>query len=85
MLEPLSGFMGGRNRTMPWMVVMFGVLVVPLGVVSIVLVILQPLALGAWCTLCLVNWNSAATRPSLSRRRPCTPGRSWHESSRRWT
>ena len=40
---------------MPWMVAMFGVLVVPLGVVSIVLVILQPVAVGAWCTLCLVT------------------------------
>jgi uncharacterized membrane protein len=57
LLEALSGLMGGRNRwrTMPWMVVMFGVLVVPLGVVSIVLVILQPVAVGAWCTLCLVT------------------------------
>jgi uncharacterized membrane protein len=57
MLEALSGLMGGKNRwrTMPWMVVMFGVLVVPLGVVSIVLVILQPVAVGAWCTLCLVT------------------------------
>jgi uncharacterized membrane protein len=57
MLEALSGLMGGRNRwrTMPWMVVMFGVLVVPLGVVSIVLVVLQPVAVGAWCTLCLVT------------------------------
>jgi hypothetical protein len=43
MLEALSGLMGGRNRwrTMPWMVLMFGVLVVPLGIVSIVLVILR--------------------------------------------
>ena len=57
MLEALSGLMGGRNRwrTMPWMVLMFGVLVVPLGVVSIVLVVLQPVAVGAWCTLCLVT------------------------------
>jgi len=57
MLEALSGLMGGRNRwrTMPWMVVMFGVLVVPLGVVSIVLVVLQPIAVGAWCTLCLIT------------------------------
>ena len=57
MIEALSGFMGGRNRwrTMPWMVAMFGVLVVPLGVTSIVLVILQPVAVGAWCTLCLVT------------------------------
>lgn len=57
MLEALSGFMGGRNRwrTMPWMVLMFGVLVVPLGIVSIVLVILQPVAVSAWCTLCLIT------------------------------
>ena len=57
MIEALSGFMGGRNRwrTMPWMVVMFGVLVVPLGIVSIGLVMLQPIAVGAWCTLCLVT------------------------------
>jgi uncharacterized membrane protein len=57
MLEALSGFMGGKNRwrTMPWMVLMFGFLVVPLGIVSIVLVILQPVAVGAWCTLCLIT------------------------------
>lgn len=57
MIEALSGFMGGRNRwrTMPWMVLMFGFLVVPLGIVSIVLVVLQPVAVGAWCTLCLVT------------------------------
>jgi uncharacterized membrane protein len=57
LLEALSGFMGGRNRwrTMPWMVLMFGFLVVPLGIVSIVLVILQPVAVGAWCTLCLIT------------------------------
>jgi uncharacterized membrane protein len=43
-----------RWRTMPWMVAFFAVLVVPLGVTSIVLVILQPLAVGTWCTICLV-------------------------------
>jgi hypothetical protein len=57
MIEALSGLMGGRNRwrTMPWMVVMFFILVVPLGIVSIVLVMLQPIAVKAWCTLCLVT------------------------------
>jgi hypothetical protein len=37
MLEALSGYMGDvrRWRTMPWMVAMFGFLVVPLGVTSI--------------------------------------------------
>ena len=41
--------------SMHYLVAFFGFLVVPLGVVSIVLVILQPLAVGAWCTLCLVT------------------------------
>lgn len=43
-----------RWRTMPWMVAFFGLLVIPLGMTSIVLVILQPLAVGTWCTLCLL-------------------------------
>jgi len=55
-IEFLMGFMGdkARWRTMPWMVLFFGILVVPLGVVSITLVLLQPIAVGAWCTPCLV-------------------------------
>ena len=55
MIEMLMGLMGDRRRwrTMPWMVAGFGIVVVPLGVVSIVLVVLQPLAVGAWCFLCL--------------------------------
>ena len=57
LLEALSGFMGGRSRwrTMPWMVAMFGFLVVPLGATSIILMMLQPVAVGHWCTLCLVT------------------------------
>jgi uncharacterized membrane protein len=56
MIEFLMGFMGDKRRwrTMPWMVTFFGILVVPLGVVSIGLIILQPLAVGAWCTPCLI-------------------------------
>lgn len=56
MIEFLMGFMGdkARWRTMPWMVTFFGILVVPLGIVSITLIILQPLAVGAWCTPCLI-------------------------------
>lgn len=56
LLEMLMGFMGdkARWRTMPWMVTFFGILVVPLGTVSVVLIILQPLAVGAWCSLCLL-------------------------------
>ncbi|MEX2592019.1 MAG: vitamin K epoxide reductase family protein, partial [Anditalea sp.] len=56
-IEFLMAYMGSpsRWRTMPWMVALFGILVVPLGFVSIFLVISQPLAVGAWCTLCLVT------------------------------
>jgi len=56
MVEFLMGFMGDKHRwrTMPWMVTFFGILVVPLGIVSISLIILQPLAVGAWCTPCLI-------------------------------
>jgi hypothetical protein len=55
--EMLMGLMGAKTRwrTMPWMVTFFFILVVPLGVVSIVLVILQPVSVGYWCTLCLAT------------------------------
>jgi hypothetical protein len=54
--EFLMGWMGSpaRWRTMPWMVALFGVLVIPLGLVHIFLVISQPVVVGAWCTLCLL-------------------------------
>lgn len=55
--EVLMGYMGGtsRWRTMPWMVSFFGVLVIPLGVAHVVLVILQPVMVGTWCTVCLAT------------------------------
>lgn len=56
MVEALMGFMGDKRRwrTMPWMVTFFGILVVPLGIASITLIILQPLVVGEWCTPCLI-------------------------------
>ena len=56
-LEMLMALMGGKTRwrSMPWMVTGFFILVVPLGVTSIVLVILQPVVVGYWCTLCLMT------------------------------
>ncbi len=55
-LEAIMGAKGGVRRwhTMPWLVVSFGFLVVPLGFTSIVLVMLQPIVVGAWCALCLI-------------------------------
>ena len=57
LLDAVTGVIGGRERwrTMPWIVVLFGLLVGPLGAVSVLLVILQPLLYSAWCTLCLVS------------------------------
>lgn len=56
-LEALMGCKGGpgRWRTMPWMVLLFGLLVVPLGLVSILLVMSQPIIVGFWCGLCLIT------------------------------
>jgi uncharacterized membrane protein len=55
--DAATGVVGGRARwrTMPWIVVLFGVAVGPLGAVSVVLVILQPVLFDAWCTLCLAS------------------------------
>jgi hypothetical protein len=56
-LDAVAGAIGGRRRwrTMPWMVVIFGLAVGPLGVVSVLLVILQPVLFDTWCTLCLAS------------------------------
>jgi hypothetical protein len=57
LVEALTGFLGGtrRWRTMPWAVVLFGVMIVPVGIVSILLVMLQPVAVGDWCFWCLLT------------------------------
>ena len=56
-LDAVTGAIGGRERwrTRPWIVVVFGLAVGPLGAVSILLVVLQPVLLNAWCTLCLLS------------------------------
>jgi nucleoside-diphosphate-sugar epimerase/uncharacterized membrane protein len=56
LLEILTGLIGGRRRwrTMPWLVVLFGIMIVPLGAVSIFFIIIQPIVIGTWCTLCLI-------------------------------
>ncbi|MCB0961557.1 MAG: vitamin K epoxide reductase family protein [Acidimicrobiales bacterium] len=53
--EFLMGFMGAssRWRTMPWMVAMFGILVIPLGLSHIALVMSQPVVVHHWSTLAL--------------------------------
>jgi hypothetical protein len=55
--DAISGVIGGTKRwkTIPWIVIIFGLFVGPLGVVSVLLVILQPVAFNAWCTFCLAS------------------------------
>jgi uncharacterized membrane protein len=55
--DVVAGIIGGRERwrTMPWIVILFGILVGPLGAVSVALVIAQPVLYDSWCTLCLAS------------------------------
>lgn len=56
MIEILMAVMGTRARwrTMPWMVTFFGILVVPLGVISVYFIIIQPIMIGTWSTPALI-------------------------------
>ena len=51
------GLAGSTRRWQyrPWMVVLFGIDVIPLGGVSAILVLLQATIVGHWCFLCLVS------------------------------
>jgi uncharacterized membrane protein len=55
--EAILGLAGSTRRWQyrPWMVLLFGIDVIPLGIVSAVLVVLQGAVVGAWCFLCLVT------------------------------
>ena len=55
--EAILGLAGSTRRWQyrPWMVVLFGIDVIPLGIVSAVLVVLQGAVVGSWCFLCLVT------------------------------
>lgn len=55
-LELLVAFIGGtaRWRTSPYMVLVFGILVIPLGLTHTLLFIAMPLSVQAWCLFCFV-------------------------------
>ena len=57
LLNAVTGAIGGRERwrKRPWIVIVFGFAVGPLGAVSIMLVMVQPVLLNAWCTFCLAS------------------------------
>ena len=53
--EVILGLVGSTRRWQfrPWMVVLFGIDVIPLGGVSAILVVSQGFIIGSWCFLCL--------------------------------
>lgn len=55
--DAVAGLIGGsgRWRTMPWIVIVFGLAIGPFGAVSITLVVLQPVLFDSFCTLCLAS------------------------------
>lgn len=55
--DAVFGLAGSTRRWQyrPWLVVVFGIDVIPLGIVSAVLVVLQGAVVGSWCTLCIVT------------------------------
>jgi uncharacterized membrane protein len=55
--DAVFGIAGSTRRWQyrPWLVVLFGIDVIPLGGVSAILVIIQATVLGQWCFLCLVT------------------------------
>ena len=57
LLEILTGLVGARRRwrTTPWLVLLFGLMIVPLGLTSILFIVIQPVVLGTWSTLALVG------------------------------
>jgi nucleoside-diphosphate-sugar epimerase len=57
LLEILTGVVGSRMRwrTMPWLVVLFGLMIAPLGITSIFFIIIQPVVIGTWSTIALIG------------------------------
>ena len=57
LLEILTGLVGSRQRwrTAPWLVLLFGLMIVPLGMTTILFIVIQPIVLGTWSTLALVG------------------------------
>lgn len=57
LLDAVTGAIGGKDRwrRMPWIVIVFGIAVGPLGFISVLLVIAQPVLFGSFCTLCLAS------------------------------
>jgi nucleoside-diphosphate-sugar epimerase len=57
LLEILTGLVGSRMRwrTMPWLVLLFGLMIAPLGITSILFIVIQPVVIGTWSAIALIG------------------------------
>ena len=55
--DAIFGLEGSTRRWQyrPWLVILFGIDVIPLGIVSAILVVCQATIVGNWCLLCLIT------------------------------
>lgn len=55
--DAILGLAGSTRRWQyrPWLVILFGIDVIPLGIISSILVACQAFVVGYWCFLCLVT------------------------------
>jgi len=55
--DAVFGLAGSTRRWQyrPWLVILFGIDVIPLGIVSAILVLCQATIVGQWCLLCLIT------------------------------
>lgn len=55
--DAVFGLAGGTDRwkRLPWVVIIFAIAVIPFGLTSVTLFILQPTLYDTWCTLCLLS------------------------------
>lgn len=55
--DAIYGLAGTTRRWQyrPWMVILFGIDVIPLGAVGAILVVLQGTVVGSWCMLCIAS------------------------------
>ncbi|OYP33048.1 vitamin K epoxide reductase [Rhodopirellula sp. MGV] len=61
--DAILGLAGSTRRWQyrPWLVILFGIDVIPLGIVSVFLVLCQAFVIGQWCFLCLVTATISLT------------------------
>jgi hypothetical protein len=64
LMEIVTALVGAkaRWRTMPWLVVAFGLMIAPLGVISIFFIIIQPIVIGTWSVIALAGAGAVLIR-----------------------